>query len=98
MLAALNSYGNTIITETFMSRDHTENMLLDNKDLIQIKRKQKKIIKIFGKKNLKPIKIDVPNDPSSAAFFSALTLLKKRSTLTIKNVGLNHSNRFLSTS
>ena len=89
MLAGLNSYGNTIITETFMSRDHTENMLLDNKDLIQIKRKQKKIIKIFGKKNLKPIKIDVPNDPSSAAFFSALTLLKKRSTLTIKNVGLN---------
>ena len=31
----------------------------------------------------------MPNDPSSAAFFTALTLLNKNSTLIIKNVGLN---------
>ena len=35
------------------------------------------------------INIKVPGDPSSAAFFSALTILNKRSFLKIKNVGLN---------
>ena len=32
----------------------------------------------------------MPGDPSSAAFFIALTLLTKGSSLTIKNVGLNY--------
>ena len=50
---------------------------------------KKKIIKIFGKKFLNPININVPGDPSSAAFFTALTLLNKKSFLKIKNVGLN---------
>ena len=31
----------------------------------------------------------IPGDPSSAAFFTALTLLKKNSYLKIQNVGLN---------
>ena len=38
---------------------------------------EKKIIKVFGKKQLNSIDIDIPGDPSSAAFFTALTLLKK---------------------
>ncbi len=89
MLAGLNSYGNTKIIEVKKSRDHTENMLVKNKFAINIKKGKKKFITIFGKKNLNPIKINVPNDPSSAAFFTALTLLKENSSLTIKNVGLN---------
>ena len=40
-------------------------------------------------KNLNPNNIDVPGDPSSAAFFTALTLLNKNSKLKIRNVGLN---------
>ena len=35
-------------------------------------------------KNLNPINIDVPGDPSSAAFFTALTLLNKDSKLNFK--------------
>ena len=31
---------------------------------------------VIGKKNLEPIKINVPNDPSSAAFFAASHCLK----------------------
>ena len=46
---------------------------------------------MIGKKYLNPIKIDVPNDPSSGAFFSALTLLNKDSSLIIKKLGLNPS-------
>jgi len=89
ILAGLNSHGNTNIEEANNSRDHTEKMLMHNSKAIKIYSKQRKIIKIFGKKSLKPIKINIPNDPSSAAFFVALTLLCENSRLVIKNVGLN---------
>ncbi len=89
MLAGLNSYGITEIIEDKKSRDHTENMLIKNSKAIKIKKRGKTLIKIHGKKNLNPINIDVPGDPSSAAFFTALTLLNKDSKLKIKNVGLN---------
>ena len=89
IFAGLNSYGNTNITERFRSRDHTENILLKNKQSIKIENRKKKKIKVFGKQHLNPINISVPGDPSSAAFFTALTLLNKNSFLKIKNVGLN---------
>tara|TARA_B100001057_G_C22850231_1_gene950689 strand:+ start:1681 stop:3027 length:1347 start_codon:yes stop_codon:yes gene_type:complete len=89
ILAGLNSYGNTEITEKLRSRDHTENFLVKNKKAIKIENGKIKKIKIYGKKNLSNFSINVPGDPSSAAFFTALTLLKKKSHLKIKNVGLN---------
>ena len=89
MLAGLNSFGNTIIKEQVASRDHTENLLMNNKQSIAIKKKGKKVIKIIGKKYLNPININIGGDPSSAAFFTALTLLNQDSSLKIKNVGLN---------
>jgi 3-phosphoshikimate 1-carboxyvinyltransferase len=89
ILAGLNSFGTTEILEEERSRDHTENMLIKNFKVIKIQNAKKKIIKIYGKKYLNPININVPGDPSSAAFFTALTLLNKNSSLKIKNVGLN---------
>ena len=89
ILAGLNSYGCTTIIEERKSRDHTEKMLLQNKNVIKIKNKKKKLIEVFGKKSLKALNIKIPGDPSSAAFFVALTLLKKKSSIKIKNVGLN---------
>ncbi len=89
ILAGLNSYGTTEIIEEKRSRNHTENILIKNPQTIKINIKKKKIIKIFGKKYLNPINLNVPGDPSSAAFFTALTLLNKDSSLKIKNVGLN---------
>ncbi len=89
ILAGLNSFGNTEITEKLRSRDHTENFLIKNKKAIKIENGKIKKIKIYGKKNLSNFSINVPGDPSSAAFFTALTLLKKKSYLRIKNVGLN---------
>ena len=47
------------------------------------------MIVIEGKKYLKPFKINIGGDPSSAAFFTTLTLLNQNSSLKIKNVGLN---------
>ena len=49
ILAGLNSYGNTIIEENIISRDHTENLLKDNRQSIQIKKGKKRIITVFGK-------------------------------------------------
>ena len=89
ILAGLNSYGNTEIEEQVASRNHTENLLMNNRQSIKIKKNKKKIIKIVGKQYLNPININIGGDPSSAAFFTALTLMNHNSSLKIKNVGLN---------
>ena len=89
MLAGLNCYGNTKIEEQIRSRNHTENLLIKNKQAIKIQKKNKRLITIFGKKFLKPLNFKVGGDPSSAAFYTALTLLNENSYLKIKNVGLN---------
>ena len=89
ILAGLNSFGITEVIEDKKSRDHTENMLVKNQNAIKIKKGKKKTIKVYGKKYLNPININIPGDPSSAAFFTALTLLNKHSFIKIKNVGLN---------
>ena len=86
ILAGLNSYSTSTIVEKKQSRDHTENMLLNSSRVLNIKNN---IIKIPGKKYLNSLKLSVAGDPSSAAFFSAVTILNKKSYLKIKNVGLN---------
>ena len=89
ILAGLNSNGNTIIKDRVNSRDHTENLLAKNKKAIKIKKGKEKIIKVFGKNQLSQINLNVSGDPSSAAFFVALTLLNSNSYIKINNVGLN---------
>ena len=89
ILAGLNANGNTEIIEQEKSRDHTENILLKNIQTIKVKNSKKKSITVYGKQYLRPIHINVPGDPSAAAFFTALTLLNQNSYLKIKNVGLN---------
>ena len=91
MLAGLNANGVTNVIEEKKSRNHTENMLLQNKKLIKIEKNKKgqNHIKIYGKEFLDPIKVNVGGDPSSAAFFTALTLLTPKANLKIQHVGLN---------
>ena len=91
MLAGLNSNGVTNIVEDKRSRNHTENMLQQSSNVLKIKKnkKNKNHIKIFGKSYLDPLKVNVGGDPSSAAFFTALTLLVPKAKLKIKHVGLN---------
>ena len=87
ILAALNSFGATNIYEKEVSRNHTENMVKNNPEVFKTIKSNH--FKVFGKKSLKNFKIQIPNDPSSAAFFTALTLLNQKSSLKIKSVGLN---------
>ena len=90
MLAGLNAYGTTKIYEKEMSRDHTERLLLKNKSTIKVKTINKnRIIEIKGKNQIKNFNMRVFGDPSSAAFFCALTTILKGSSLKILNVGIN---------
>ena len=91
ILAGLNANGVTNVIEEKQSRNHTENMLLQSPNVLKIEKNNKRqnCIKVFGKKYLKPLKINVPGDPSSASFFTALTLLTPHAQLKIKHVGLN---------
>ena len=88
ILAGLNSFGSTKIHESSKnkSRNHTENLLLKSPGVIKV---EKDNIKVFGKNELEPFKFSIPGDPSSAAFFAALTIFNKKSYLKIKNVCLN---------
>jgi len=92
ILAGLNSFGKTVIREKKNSRNHTENLLIKNTKVIKItnKNKKKRII-INGKRKLRPLFLNVSGDPSSAAFYTTLTLLNNNSSLKIKNVGLNET-------
>ena len=76
ILAALNSFGTTLIEEEHKSRDHTENILSKNQKC-NYKKGKKNIIQVYGKRQLSPLNIDIPGDPSSAAFFISLCFLTK---------------------
>jgi len=91
ILAGLNANGVTSVIEKKQSRNHTENMLLQNPNVLKIEKNSKgqNYIKVSGKNYLEPLKINVPGDPSSAAFFTALSLLTPHAQLKIKHVGLN---------
>jgi 3-phosphoshikimate 1-carboxyvinyltransferase len=91
ILAAINAKGKTIIKEKNQSRDHTERMLPEFDGKINIQKYPDKTSDIIipGKQTLESAQIHIPGDISSAAYFIALTLLVKGSSLRIKDVGLN---------
>ena len=89
MLAALNTKGTTII-KAKKSRNHTELLFKHLKIPINIKKNEKyDLIKVSGKKNIKPFNYNIPSDISSSSFFIILTALSKNSKLQIKNVNIN---------
>ena len=89
MLAALNTNGTTTI-KAKKSRNHTE-LLFNHLGLPinVIKKKNYDLIKLTGKKNIKPFNYNIPADISSSAFFIILTALSTNSKLKIKNVNVN---------
>ena len=90
--AAINLEGITTIEERKpFSRNHSELMLRSIGAPISIIKKDKyNLISVRGQQNLKGFCMKIPGDSSSAAFFVALTLLTKGSSLTIRKVNLNY--------
>lgn len=90
LLAGLNTAGITRVIEPVMTRDHSERMLRGfGADLWIEEENGERVIAIRGEADLKPQTIEVPGDPSSAAFFAVAALLVPGSDLVIENVGLN---------
>ena len=81
ILGAINSFGKTQIIEKIKSRDHTEKILKHNSKTISVKKGKNNLIEINGRESLKPFKLSVPGDPSSASFYAALCLLNKNSNI-----------------
>ena len=90
LLAALNTQGETTITENKVTRDHTEIMLSSFGANIEVNfEDRKKIIKIIGQNELFSNNIDVPNDLSSSAFFIVAALINNNSKIILKNINNN---------
>lgn len=86
LLAGLYASGETVITEPYLSRDHTEHMLVRFGVPV---RRQGKSISVKGPARLMGQKIRIPGDFSSAAFFIAAASLIPNSSLLLKDVNLN---------
>ena len=90
LLAGLNTAGTTTVIEPVPTRDHSERMLKGfGADLSVEERDGTRIITLQGEAELTPQVIEVPGDPSSAAFFAVAALIVPGSDVIIENVGLN---------
>ena len=90
LLAGLNAPGITTVIEPVPTRDHTERMLAGFGATLNVEEADgERIVRLVGEAELRPQVIEVPGDPSSAAFFIVAALVVPGSELTIENVGLN---------
>ena len=86
LLAGLIAGVEVRVAEKTPSRDHTERMLRAMGVDIENDRNQ---VCLRPTRRLTPIEVDVPADPSSAAFFIALAALANEGELTLTKVGVN---------
>lgn len=86
LLAGLYAQGETTVHEPEKSRDHTERMLsVFGADI----RGEGNSVTVRPGRGLKGVRLTVPGDISSAAFFMVGAMITPRSRLVIKNVGVN---------
>ena len=91
LLAGLTAGGNTTLIEPTLTRDHTERMLqkfgatIHSESLCDGRQK----ITITGRPTLKGCDIQVPADPSSAAFPLVAGAIVSGSEITLRNIGQN---------
>jgi 3-phosphoshikimate 1-carboxyvinyltransferase len=86
LLAGLQAFGRTYVTEPAPSRDHTERML--SAFGVEVLR-EGRTIAIEGGQTLRGTQVNVPGDFSSAAFFIVAGCLSAENGLLIRNVGVN---------
>ncbi len=86
LLAGLGAKGTTTINEPAISRNHTELMLPEFGVKVDHAFRR---ASVEGPAKLHASEVDVPGDPSSAAFLVCAALLRKGSSVQIENVSLN---------
>ena len=90
LLAGLNAPGRTTVIEPVATRDHTERMLKAfGAKLSILDMDGARHISVEGQHELAAQEIDIPGDPSSAAFPLVAALLSEGSDITIENIMLN---------
>ncbi|VXB11211.1 3-phosphoshikimate 1-carboxyvinyltransferase (5-enolpyruvoylshikimate-3-phosphate synthase) [Exiguobacterium sp. 8H] len=91
LLAGLHASGTTIVREPMLSRDHTERMLpLFGAKLSIVNEEGLRVIRVEPS-SLTGCTVDVPADPSSAAFFWAGAAMVADSSVMTKDVCLNET-------
>lgn len=88
LLAALTSGVEATVREPSRSRDHTERMLASMGAEVWI---NDEAVLLFPTTRLNALDLDVPGDPSSAAFFAALAALAGSGELALGRVGVNET-------
>lgn len=92
LLASLNVPGDTIITETEKTRDHTERMLSSFGAEIKVEDySNRRLITLSGYSELKGQIVRVPSDPSSAAFPICAAITVEGSDILVPNITLNET-------
>lgn len=93
LLAGLNTPGATTVVEPQPTRDHTERMLghFGAKIAVEPAECGGRRITVEGWPELKAAPVEVPGDPSSAAFPLVAALIVPGSDVTVAGVGLNPS-------
>lgn len=91
LLAGLNSPGRTVLIEPQASRDHTEKMLAHFGAVVASEPfgPEGRKISLEGRPDLRPARIVVPADPSSAAFPLVAALIVPGSDLVIEGMMMN---------
>lgn len=93
LLAGLNAGGDTVVIEDHATRDHTENMLRHFRIPVRVDAHPDggQAITVTGGHMLQGCAIDVPADPSSAAFAAVAACLVPGSFIRMNRVGINPS-------
>ncbi len=90
LLAGLNAWGETRIVEPVLTRDHTERMLRAFGAEVSVEDgPEGRLISLKGGQALKAVAVQVPGDPSSAAFPIVAALITPGSSVTVRGVLLN---------
>ena len=88
IFAALQAQGKSLIIEKDLTRNHTEDMLLQFGGQLKVDGKE---IRVAGKQELQAQEVVVPGDISSAAFWLVAGLIVPSSKITLTNVGINET-------
>ena len=87
LLAGLNAEGKTTMTEPVLSRAHTEEMLaLAGVEVETVEHRDDRATHSISHSTLQPFEVDVPGDPSQAAFWLVAASIIPGSDITISNV------------
>ena len=90
LLAGLNAPGQTVVIEAEATRDHTERMLAGFGAEITVEQTEEgRVITLTGQPELRAQHVDVPRDPSSAAFPVCAALIVPGSDVLVPGIGLN---------